>query len=175
MTSWVNLGCGPHPAPAPWHNVDVPGSTAAADQVICAGTFPFTGVERVYAGHVFEHVAWDDVTALLALIRTRMTPGGEMMVVGPDLWAALELWRTGEYSRDQLEAVLEGDDHYFGDGIEGWAGARHQWNPTPDRHLRALQAAGWDATVIEFGVDQLRGWPVVSFASAQFAIAAVAP
>src|SRR5690606_17814756 len=70
---WLNVGCGTHRAPAPWVNIDVvdQGDTRP-DVVVPAGTpLPYEAgtVERVYLGHVLEHVPWPNVAGFLAEIR----------------------------------------------------------------------------------------------------------
>ena len=89
----LNLGCGDHRAPAPWVNIDRwPG--VHPDVVASADALPFRSgsVERLYCGHLLEHLEWEtELPEALAEIR-RVTDS--VCFVGPD------------YDRAQARAIV---------------------------------------------------------------------
>lgn len=87
MAIRVNLGSGTVPLEG-FVNVDAlpdaPGVDVVAD---ISKPLPFddASADMVYAVHVLEHFATDDVPALLADWRRVIRPGGELLVAVPDL------------------------------------------------------------------------------------------
>lgn len=173
----VNIGCGPHYANG-WVNVDrVYTDDIRPDVVNPTGRPSLLEVEDVkaiYLGHVLEHVRWEEVPAFLSECRDLLNPGGQIMVVGPDVWNTLRMWKRGEVGDDLMIAVLEGA-HPQIDGLDvGHDGARHQWNATQARVVQSLELAGFDdITAYESMRDVPHSWPVVARPEWQSAVSAV--
>lgn len=178
---WLNIGCGPHRAPAPWVNVDRVRIPGRIEPDICeawpSGYAASDSVRRVYLGHVVEHMTWDDSSGMglpsfLEAVFRIVEPGGEVMIVGPDVKRALTMWKKGTVSSRLLWQIMEHDSPT--DDVD-WKGRRHLWNCTVDRVCRALSAAGF------VGVDEIpiqhvsEPWPVVARSAWQLAVSAVKP
>lgn len=169
---WLNVGCGSHRAPSPWWNVDtVRNGNTKPDQIVAPGTalpFPDGSCERIYLGHVLEHVAWPDVPRFLTDVRRLLD--GHLLVTGPDVYRTLEEWRAGRLGWDLVTSVLEHAAHPERDN--GWPEALHHWNCTEGRVVEALHLAGFTDVepVSIFGLDG--GWPVVGPSAWQMAVRA---
>lgn len=177
----LNIGCGPHYANG-WVNVDRihnPELNIVPDVVNPTGRpalLELEPVNRIYLGHVLEHVAWDDVPMFLAECRDLLKPGGECLVVGPDVPRTLTMWKAGTVPDELMDAVLEGADPQV-DGIEDrWDGARHQWNASQERVAFQMVRAGFEQ-VVSFATmrDVPAEWPIVSRVEWQSAVIGVAP
>lgn len=174
MSTWVNWGCGTHRAPEPWINVDVVENATTRPDVIVDPDAPFAPwpnhtVERLFAGHVLEHIPWPQLPAALGHARNALAPDGEMLVVGPDALRTIDRWRRGLEPLWLVESVLEHDEECaFGGG--DWPGARHWWNCHEARVVRALTVCGFtDVQALGAPPD---GWPVVGWAEWQFCVTA---
>jgi SAM-dependent methyltransferase len=184
--SGLNVGCGPHPAKGWWNTDLVTTDTIRPDQIVDPGDpFPFDKdtFDRVYLGHVLEHVPWERLPAWLAELRRVLRPGGWVMAVGPDALRTIDLYRDGTATRDQLLAVIEGTGAYLAHLGEyepiRWGGDRHHWNCYEQRVVDVLTDAGFDeVTPYPVGEDgrlpdhQIRGggWPLVDGSPRQFAV-----
>lgn len=106
---YLNVGCG-YSAPEGWTNIDA-SPTARIERVplvggilgklsgngqrfpdevgygdlTVAGLFAPASVEAVYASHVLEHLALEDMRIALANIHTMLRPGGRLRLIVPDL------------------------------------------------------------------------------------------
>lgn len=186
--TWVNVGCGPHRAPSPWVNVDCHEGDGITPDIVADPADPLAGwadgtVERVYLGHVLEHVPWPDVPGFLDRARRALAPGGLVCAVGPDVHRVITRWRDGldPEGWDLVVSALEGpwDRDYSGSGCDliereaSWPGARHWWNCEEQRMVQAFEQAGF-AEVRAVAIDPaaLAGWPVVSFTQWQCAVTA---
>ena len=182
---WLNIGCGPHRAPDPWVNVDrvrIPGHIEPDIVTMSIRRLPQQPAQRVYLGHVLEHMPWDvdnrvDVRYFLRGVFHIMEPGGEVMVVGPDCERAIKMHKAGSLSTKMLWQILE-DDRVHGDQADAGhtgAGGRHYWNCTVPRVVRLLEEAGF------VGIDEMpvqhvpEPWPVVARVGWQLAVTAVKP
>lgn len=170
MGLWLNVGCGTHRAPAPWVNIDVvdQGDTRP-DVVVPAGTpLPYEAgtVERVYLGHVLEHVPWPNVAGFLAEIRRVLD--GEVLVTGPDVYRTIQRWRAGAEPWWLVESVLE---HAVDPETTDWPEAHHHWNCHEVRVVEALERAGF-AEVTPVSIFDQRDWPVVNPSAWQLAVRA---
>jgi hypothetical protein len=186
MGMWLNVGCGPHRAPRPWHNVDRvrrEGNTEPDEVVGDTLPYPDGTVTRLYAGHILEHVPLPGVAALLADWIRVMHDSGHLAVVGPDVNRALELFRTGRLGRDELWERME---HGTTTSLEAWRRlygatdidphARHHWNCIPERVIALLETAGFEKVrEIPIASPELNDWPLVGRAEDQFAVLAVKP
>lgn len=171
----LNWGCGPWRAEG-WHNIDVvevddihPDQVVAADQPL---PFPDGSCERIFMGHVLEHIPWPALPDVLADARRLLAPDGEILVVGPDVHRAMVLWRDGhpQVDWDRLVGALEGPSPY--QGFHSWPGARHEWNCYEDRVVGVLVAAGFDPVPLSISAPRLDDWPVVSRMPDQCAVLA---
>lgn len=172
MTVWLNLGCGTHRAPAPWINVDcIETATTHPDVIVKAGDpLPWADGEadRVYLGHVLEHVPWPAVPAFLAEVRRVLD--GDLFVTGPDVHRTIEQWHDGQVSWSLVLSVMEHAAHVELDN--GWPEAHHHWNCHEARVVEALELAGFvdiePADIFHPG----DGWPIMNPSTWQLAVSA---
>lgn len=167
--SWLNVGCGTHRAPEPWVNVDCADNDQVHPDVVVASgqRLPFddASAERVYLGHVLEHVAWPAVPAFLAEVRRVLD--GEVLVTGPDVYRTVHRWSDGLEPWDLVASVME---HAAPAGADnGWPEALHHWNCHEARVVDLLERAGF-ADVAP--TTDLSGWPVVQWSDWQCAVKA---
>jgi len=177
--TWLNIGCGPFKAPKPWVNTDVisiPGNvepdilvkTPWPSELVEHG-IPKGSLERVYLGHVMEHIRWDRIHDFMDQLKQMCAPGAEVMIVGPDSNRTIQLWKEGIDTWEDVIGILEDDVHYQTTRAD-WEGARHCWNCYEGRIVRLLQDAGFDAVeAVPINPDALEGWPVVAFTQHQCA------
>jgi hypothetical protein len=186
MGAWVNIGCGIWPAPAPWINLDVvrvPGA-CEPDIVVNDWRFPLDAIdteahgpiERVYLGHVLEHVPYTGVVPFLSRLRYSMMPGAELAAVGPDVFRSTDAMIAGTRDREWWWTNFEDDyDHPTGTVVDGWEGARHQWNCYEHRVVRLLTDAGYRDVTAHPNIAAFTDWPLVSHSPEQFAVTARTP
>lgn len=187
----VNVGCGPHYAQG-WVNTDLVVTDQIRPDVVVTSDDPLPfgsgSVERMYLGHVLEHIPWTQIPAFCARVIEVCQPGAEVMVVGPDAVRTLERWRDGEEDWGAVAAVIEGTGAYLAHlGAYTpirWDGDRHHWNCYEARVVEALTACGFhDVTplgVLDDGrLDESAicgaGWPLVDASPRQFAVSARCP
>lgn len=178
---WLNVGCGPHRAPEPWWNVDreFHAGLTEPDEVVGDGLpYEDASVDRMYIGHIMEHIPMHQVMAVVGEWVRVLKPGAEVGVVGPDVNRALEYFRTGRLTRDELWHRME---HGQTTSVEAWTllyqnnrvseHAMHHWNCIPERVMGILQAAGFENVVEQpIGSVAMYNWPLVSASEDQFAI-----
>ena len=175
----LNVGCGPHRTDLPgWLNTDVirepghiePDVVVTPDDPI---PFPAYSFDRIYMGHVLEHVPWEKTVNFLKLVKEALKSGGELMVVCPDINRALVRYLTSDDDLDWYKGVLEDDMHYQQTPTE-WFGARHCWNAYEERVVRVVELAGFhDVRAIDINDPvETFGWPIVSKADGQCAVKA---
>lgn len=190
MGDWLNVGCGPWRAPAPWINLDVvETATIHPDRIVTDSLRPAAdwadgSVDRIYLGHVLEHVPVDELPAFFVDLTRALTLGGEVCVVGPDVLRAITRWHDGLEPWDLVMATLEGPDYHPADqGFQladrpdlAWREARHWWNCTEARVVRVLGDAGfWQVTTHPLDSPHLDRWPVTDRAAWQCAVTATRP
>lgn len=155
--SRLNLGCADRYVDG-WWNVDWAGSPHRKDETVdLTGRLPWPrlSIEEAYAGHLLEHLAYDDAVGLLRRLRPLMKPTGEVMVVGPDVDAARDMVEAGtfDYRYHSLESIEHGDLR--------WPGSSHRWYCTAKQVQEMLESTGWQ-DVVDVGIMNVPGkWPVI--------------
>lgn len=151
------VGCGEF-RHAGWLHIDVHADDRVRPDVVASVLdLPFAddSFDRVYMGHVLEHLERDDVTVALAEVGRVLRPGGELMIVGPDLDRAV-----GQFA-DVAPSIRTGGGR--------WPGDRHLWDSTETETLRLVRLVFPDAQPLP--VSDVPGlWPVVSKVGWQFAV-----
>jgi SAM-dependent methyltransferase len=186
----VNVGCGPYRAPEPWVNLDYHEGDGVQPDVIVTdparplACYPDDTVERVYLGHVLEHVPWPEVGPFLEDIHRALTPGGQVCAVGPDVLRVIQRWRDGIEDWTLVVSVLENpwDRAYDQEGYgiikrtDQWRYARHWWNCDEERMVWAFTELSpfSEVTPLPITEEALAGWPVVAHTPWQCAVRAVA-
>ena len=158
MTLNLNLGCGPFRAPRGWLNIDHPASEFAedidADIYTLIQDLPFKDdtVDKIYAGHVLEHIPLEEVPDTLLELMRVLAPDGTLMVVGPDM--------------DRIEAI----DHeaWLDEAMrvdnDGPPGIHHRWVPTAANTLALMENAGFfSVTETPLQLITEKGWPLVAY------------
>lgn len=162
----INVGCGEFPAQG-WLNLDL--THAAADQRWDAleGLPEVDGpIQRIYAGHVLEHILIDEVAPMLA--RWREHPGVTedtlLAVVGPDCDRVDQLLAQDRLTQQEADTIISGAGR--------WAGDEHLWRSTPGETAHLLHKAGWASQPVPLDVLSRTGWPVTSLIDWQFSLVA---
>jgi predicted SAM-dependent methyltransferase len=158
----LNIGCGPHYAEG-WTNMELPEAMEYHADLrgdvrdLASAGFADGSVDRVYMGHVIEHIPLPYVVDALKEVRRVLAPEGRVMIVGPDA----NLCK----SYDELIgcAVACGSDQSHREG------GPHLWVPTLGLMIALLRRAQFDYrdTDIRWVTND---WPVVSRAHWQFAV-----
>jgi hypothetical protein len=163
--SWLNLGSGPYPAAPPWINVDHEAQANVKADVRFL-PFPDDCAERVYMGHLLEHLPLVDVRTVLFEARRVLEPGGELMVVGPDVDRALALATNGDRLEDGttvLQVLI---------GSRERPGMYHQWACHESRLMDMVQSVFEWAEAIP--IKEVKSpWPLVSDVGWQCAVKAI--
>jgi predicted SAM-dependent methyltransferase len=148
----INLGAGDQYADG-WHNVDHGSPHRKDEDVDLTGPLPWAenSIDCIYAGHVLEHLTQEECVALLERLHPLMKPGGELMVVGPDVRIAEQMAQQGT-----LDVTL--DSLKYGAGR--WSGDVHRWECTSRGLQDLLETAGWQE-VTELSINDVPAmWPV---------------
>ena len=176
-------------APEPWINLDCHQGDGVEPDILVDPEIPLESfadgsLERVYLGHVLEHIPWPDVEAFLGHVDAKLAEGGEIMVVGPDVFRIIERWHRGLEPEGWLlvESCLEnpwdrcyGEEGYgYTEGKEPeptWKHARHWWNCYETRVVYAISAyTTLTPTPLPITPEALKGWPVTAFTEWQCAV-----
>lgn len=201
--TWVNVGCGPYRAPEPWVNLDAHrGHGVEPDVLVDDPMRPLDfvvadeGIDRVYLGHVLEHIPWPEVPIFLQHIYDNVLPGAVVMVVGPDVLRIIKRWHEGLDPEGFLlvESCLENPwDRCYGEEGYGvmpaspetgweekeprWKHSRHWWNCYENRVLYALHAYTKFEGITPHPIDtaNLGIWPLVAYTQWQCAVSATKP
>jgi SAM-dependent methyltransferase len=165
----INVGCGTHYAKG-WTNIDLvylPEHKTTPDVVadpLKGLPIPDNSVDRVYLGHILEHIRWDHIVDFATEMLRVLVPGGECAVVGPDFFLTIDLWSKGALPLSGVRGVMENAAPFLNGG-EGWDGARHQWNCYESRASDVMQHAGFEIDESFTGrLTHLRKakWPVIA-------------
>lgn len=120
-----------------WINIDLQPLVEVDVAADVTRTFPYSGVERIFAEHFLEHLALDDALEFLVRCREALAPGGRIRLSTPNLdW----VWST-QYGLD-TESSHSRQKQALGlnRGFYAW-GHRFLWNR--EILTAALQAAGF--------------------------------
>jgi predicted SAM-dependent methyltransferase len=160
----LNVGSGRHYADG-WVNIDVLPEEGQRPPDFAIGVeemdahFPDRVFEKAYLGHVLEHLPWDGVVSGLRHVARKVVEGGTIMVVGPCIRKVFETRQPIE----MVDAIVSDPRH----ARQPWG---HQWTPTEELVLWAMNEAGLDC-VTAWPVEKVKapGWPNPSAASWQMA------
>jgi predicted SAM-dependent methyltransferase len=175
----LNVGCGTHYADG-WVNTDSKwqdgGQYGDTHPDVITSRLPFRDgwFDRVYLGHVMEHVPWETIGDFLSEVGRVLAPGGTILATGPDIYRTLFQWCDGVVPWSLVESVLEHREKESPD----WPGSAHQWNCHEARMVQAFQSVG--AQVQTIPVDLIEpfikdGWPIVNWSGWQCAMYAYRP
>jgi hypothetical protein len=154
----VNLACARFPA-AGWINTDVR-QYPHVDVLCDVRRLPFgdESVDRVYCGHLLEHLRESDVSCALKEISRVMRDGAELMVVGPCIDKARAL---DPHNHELHRSILSGVTGWEEQQADPLDGDVHHWESTTSRTLTHVRYVFYDADEVdESDVDDT--WPVVS-------------
>lgn len=172
----LNVGCGPFRTDLPnWINTDI---VFVSDQIepdivvdaIKPLPFKKESFDQIYLGHVLEHIAWHRTIDFIKEVNSLLKPSGTLMIVGPDIYKSIQMYKEGTVPFEFMETVLEDDIDFQPEGRPVF-GARHQWNAYPKRIERLLQLSGFKK-ITELDItnkDVFCEWPVTSHARWQMA------
>ena len=178
----LNVGCGPFYADG-WVNTDVyQNENITPDVLVKSGEpYPFddSSFDVIYLGHILEHISWDSVPSFLNEISRIAAPDAQIMVVGPDIFKVLNMWKNDELDTKDIMIPLEHQDKNYQceeDGIM-WDGAPHYWNCHENRVIDLLNNMGFKDVCNQYetlllteepccGVE----WPIVSRVRWQMAV-----
>lgn len=167
----VNFGCGEFKAPEPWINID---HHAPYEPDVLANVFklpPFIrGIQRAYCGHFLEHIPEGKVTEALIHIRDRMLTGGTIVVVGPDVNRAYQMYLENLISKEEYEHTLTSPPSHKPE----WSGDVHHWDCNEQRVADFLSRAGFQAvTPTPIYSTLLNPYPVTARVGWQCAVMAL--
>ena len=166
----INVGCGNYRADR-WLNIDAYHPDADLAWDCTAGLPPTTEhIDRIYAGHVLEHLPLDAVPEVLTTWRTHphVDERTQLAVVGPDCdtgrrWLADGRMTEAEYANLDVTPPDRPDEH---------EGGPHLWRCTEARVDALLRAAGWQPRPVTLTDLHHHDWPVTSLIGWQFALLA---
>ncbi len=163
MDRLLNVGCGEFYADG-WVNIDIYDGNKV-DLVASVLELPFSddSFDRIYCGHILEHLTISNVYDAITEIRRVLKPAGRVLAVGPDIDRAAKLREAGQLSKKEHLGILFGDQR--------WAGDEHLWHCYEER-LRLLLDSRFSFTV-PVPIEQIgESWPLASKAGWQCAILA---
>lgn len=162
----INAGCGDYLADG-WLNLD--SNNPKADRRwdvtkgLPKGKEP---IERIYAGHVLEHLPHGDVAAVLRrwLDHPSVGPDTRLAVVGPDCDRGRAWVADGRMTAEEFTSLdkTEVDGYY--------EGSPHLWAATEAETVELVRAGGWTPAVVTLEELHADGWPVTSLIGWQFAL-----
>ncbi|WP_147794106.1 methyltransferase domain-containing protein [Cellulomonas sp. Y8] len=156
----VNLGCGHVPLEGYVNvdNRDLPSVDVVAD--VFAMPFEDGTVDEFFSSHFLEHFPLEQLRRrLLPALRAKLTPGGTLRAVVPDVDAMMRAYVAGTYPYDDMREVVYGGQDYDGDF--------HYNMFTPDslteilasggfRDVRVVEAARVNGKSLEFEIEATR-------------------
>lgn len=120
----VHVGCGPKNIFPGWYNVDLrwfPGVDEALD---VTKSWPFDGLERIYAEHFLEHLPLWDAVHFLERAGQSLVQGGKIRLSTPNLhW----VWLTHFHAAGANDEVIVADTLKSNRAFHGW-GHQFLWS-----------------------------------------------
>jgi SAM-dependent methyltransferase len=180
----LNVGCGPFYAEGWWNTDFVHDDVVKPDQVVTPGRpfpFPDAAFTAAFAGHVLEHVWWDEVIPFLRELKRVVKRGGSVCVLGPDSKKVIEAAVRARDKKAAVSKVWEIIEDYQHHQVEmahqDRTGLCHLWNCYESRVVDVMNGAGFkDVRAVDWDDDCLPGWPVVDYSNPdQFAVLGVVP
>lgn len=171
----LNVGCGEYRAHG-WLNIDVvrrEDLRIVPDLVVDVFDLPpeIKDLEAVYCGHFLEHLQPERVVDCLKHLRSRMAPGAEIAIVGPDIHKATAMYRQGTLDMGTWQACHKSKPT----DEEGWVGANHYWDCHEQAVAEFLTEAGFTSVMpIPIISARLNSFPVVARVVWQCAVLATA-
>lgn len=158
-----------------WWNVDFalgPGVQQRVDLLSDDWPENLTDITVAYVGHFLEHLWPDEAVTFLERVRSRMAPGGLLVVVGPDTHKGQAM-----HDRGLIPASLLKQIKAHGEPNGNDRGGCHLWDCTDAVVVQQATFAGWqDAQSRD--ITQMRrvtpGVPVISTAAWQLLVTATA-
>jgi hypothetical protein len=153
----LTVGSGPHYAEG-WINLDLnthpdwdPANGGKGQPDIIASIFdmPFDDgeIDRVYLGHILEHLKYDKVPEALLEVKRVIKSGGEIMVVGPCIEKAKSI-KSPDWLIHDIEAH----------GQDG-SGFGHEWTPTTQLTLDVVKIVFPEAEEVSITRVNPPEWP----------------
>lgn len=144
----LNVGSGDHYQDG-WTNVDTYDGHRHDELWSICEPWPYGDetVERIYAGHVIEHLTPEQAKMAFVEALRVLQPGGTIMVVAPDM----------ERCDDQF-----GPGHVHRAGGHRWPGDEHQWETTERAVADVMAAVGLTVTPVAPSAVGRLGFPIVS-------------
>jgi predicted SAM-dependent methyltransferase len=174
----INLGSGPHVF-AGWTNIDQRDTDASPNVLASIMAMPFADntIERVYMGHVLEHLGlFYDMKLFTEELFRVCKSGAECMIVGPDVAAFNDLFQAHDSCAPAwlLQAVVSSKPEWA--TWETDKGGWHRWVPTSDLMIEVLEFYGF-VEVRKENIETIRlpTWPNKETAKWQMAISARTP
>lgn len=189
----VDLGPGMHPAKG-WCSVDriQRDNHPRVDVVWAEGETLREALDRdgypdpvthILCCHIWEHVPQHELMPMAREMFDLLAPGGQMCIVQPDFWIALDYHVRGLIDKQDLMRHGEHGDftwnesrweEWFRDGcLDSYA--LHSWTSVPERVLGLMRAAGFHAEQRQPLRHDLPGWPISGEGGAQLAVLCTRP
>ena len=150
----LHIGSGPHYAEG-WINLDLnnhPDWDKQPDVLASVYDMPFEDgeIDRAYAGHILEHLVWNELPSALKEIKRVMADGGILCVVGPCIEKALRT-KQPEWL---IENILKSE-------TDDGTGFGHQWTATTLLTQVALETVFPKDSIQEVSIATIKKpeWP----------------
>lgn len=131
----IHVGCGPKNIFTGWYNVDLrwfPGVDEALD---VTRSWPFEGLERVYAEHFLEHLSLEDAVHFLERAGQSLGVGGKIRLSTPNLhW----VWLTHFHASGAPDPTIVADTLKSNRAFHGW-GHQFLWSEAMLRYVLGAQ------------------------------------
>jgi hypothetical protein len=154
--NWLHLGSGPHYVKG-WINLDLNTFEGWEHQPDILGSvydmpmIPDGSMDKVYCGHLLEHLYWETVPSALEEIKRVMAPEGVLCVVGPCMDKAIATHQP-QWLLDEIPAGWN-DGTTNPDELEGFP---HRWTATTDLTREALETTFEKGKIREVPINHIK-------------------
>lgn len=150
----LDIGPGDWSAPDDWTSVDQVQRAGRVDVIGSLLDLPFEdgSVEKVYCGHVMEHIEEENLPRAFAEIGRVLEPDGVLMIVGPDYKRAKEQGEP-QFLLDSIKASPR--EEYLAS-----EGAVHAWTCDEGRMRKHVEAAGFRCRPLPVAEVDSEEWPI---------------